>query len=774
MPTPAMPTHPLPDTPQLPGPDPSTTSGSDRITANESDAAARSGPAAPLQPCERQADTVETSTPSTTDRASDDGAQRARMTLWFVAAAGAMALAAQSIQSGDPDVVPAVPTALYILSGLTMAGILGMQHWIGSLQRLVWPGWTWRALGLFVMIVLSYRAAQISFVSGDRLVTERQAVPLWLLAIAGALVCAWPRGERRPGEPDGRRWEVLAVAGIVALAFLLRVPDLGYIPYALNGDETKYALESRAVIEGQLFKPFTTALDGHWVFYLMVNAAFMRVAGQTAEAIRLHSAIIGLLSVVATYALVRQLWGWRAALIAAALLATYHFHIHYSRIGINAIYDSLFIVLTFGWLWQGWLTGRRVPWLMAALVVGVAQYFYVGSRLLLIEIAVLGLFWLIRSPRQVRARALDIGLSIGLFVTIVMPVVYFAQKRPDDYLTRLNQTGLIQSGWLAAEMERRGAGAVEVLWDQSKELLTLYTLGPDGLFYRGQALLTPIMSVLLALSLIYLIGRIREGPVFWLLSSLALILLFGGVLAVNPLSGSQRLLGTPPLLCASIAVFIDQVLTWADQAWRKPRAWNAIGAAAVAGLMLLDAQYYFGSYVGARVLNSADVEWSMQIGNYLHQIEQRPGSAQWQVVCDSAPYLYCEHSNVRFLAPQLSRGAKTLSEPIALVDYAPTSDVGLIVIIAPQLPDEARAVLDRYPSAIRRDHYGAHGDLLFVSVEVPPLASQLRFRSQSKSLVPAGSATWCPGVAEVVDHGPVRTGRSAWASSYRGWGRLHA
>jgi len=634
-----------------------------------------------------------------------------------------MAFTARLIAQGDPEIPPAIPTGLYVVSGLMMVGILAVQRRLQTLQRLVWPNWTWQALGLFLAIVSSYAAAQISWWSEDRLVTEQQAVPLWLLSILGALVCVWPAAKRRTPESAVPRWEMLVLLGIVALAFLLRVPDLRNIPYALMGDETKFAMEARGVLEGRIFKPFTTAVDGHWAMFFSVMAAFMRALGQSVEVIRLHSALAGVLSVLATYALARQLWGGRVALIAAALLATYHYHIHFSRNAMNNVYDALFLVLIFGWLWRGWLTGRRVPWLMAALAAGLAQYFYVGGRLILIEIAVLGLFWLVTHPRQLRARAFDIVASISLCLAVAMPVVYFAQKRPDDYLTRINQSNVIQSGWLQSNMAQRGVGAVEILGEQFRDVLKLFAQGPDELFYTGQSLLTPVMLVLAALSLIYLVSRLREGRAFWLLSSLGLIVLFGGVLTVGPMSGSQRLLGAAPLLYIGIAVFIDQLLTWAGEGWNTPRVWRALGAAFVGALMLLDANIYFGQYVPARVINSPDIEWSMQVASYLSEVEGRQEPSEWQVVCDGGPSLYCEHSTIRFLAPRLSQRAQTINQPLLSTDIRPGPGVGLIVFVSADRLDEATAIAQQYPSAIRRDHYGVHGDYLFSSLEIPPSAA---------------------------------------------------
>jgi 4-amino-4-deoxy-L-arabinose transferase-like glycosyltransferase len=77
----------------------------------------------------------------------------------------------------------------------------------------------------------------------------------------------------------------------------------------------------------------------------MVLGTFTRLFGETTEALRLQAAIFGTLSILAAYALTRLLWGRRPALIAAALLATYHFHIHFSRNAMNNIYDALFSML---------------------------------------------------------------------------------------------------------------------------------------------------------------------------------------------------------------------------------------------------------------------------------------------------------------------------------------------------------------------------------------------------------------------------------------------
>ena len=112
----------------------------------------------------------------------------------------------------------------------------------------------------------------------------------------------------------------------------------------------------------------------------MMLGTFTRLFGESAGGDQTAQGVFfGALSVLATYAFARLLWGRRPALIAAALLAAYHFHIHFSRNAMKNIYDTLFATLIFGLFWLGWLRKRRWPWLLGALALGLAQYFYVGG-----------------------------------------------------------------------------------------------------------------------------------------------------------------------------------------------------------------------------------------------------------------------------------------------------------------------------------------------------------------------------------------------------------
>jgi hypothetical protein len=648
--------------------------------------------------------------------AANRSRERAQLLAWFVSLALILSLAGRILEASQEPAFTNLITLLDVSSIVILSGglVLLAARW-RSLRS--WPRWLWRFSGLGVAALLSLKAAQLGFHALDPAVVWYQTVPLWILAVCVALAAAWPRREAPISVEPTPRAEVAVLLGVLALALLLRVVDLRSLPYVLLGDESKFALEARAFNQGLLFEPFQTAVDGHWGLWFMVLGLFTRVFGETIEAIRLHAVIFGTLSILATYALTRLLWGHRPALIAAALLATYHFHIQFSRNAMNNIYDALFSMLIFGLFWLGWLKQRRWPWLLGALALGLAQYFYIGGRVILAQGAVLGLFWLITERSRVKAQLLNIALAAGVLAVVALPTFYFAQLRFDDYMTRFNQTNILRNGWLEAAMQARQAGALEVLAQQARDTLQEFVAGSDTLFYQGQSLLTPAMSLLACAGLLYLLWHVKEGRAFWLLSSLGLILIIGGVFTLTPLGGAHHFVGAAPLIYIAIALFIDRVWSWAGQHWpARQQAWAALGILFIAALMVGDAYYYFGTFAANRPTFSPDAEPAMVLGEYLHDLEQRP--AAYSVVCVRAPQFWCSHVSVLFLAPRLGPQARDLTEAPRASDLVAPPGQELVVIVSPALPDDLAIVQARFPNTAPRSHYGLNGNLLFTSFEI--------------------------------------------------------
>ena len=92
--------------------------------------------------------------------------------------------------------------------------------------------------------------------------------------------------------------------------------------------------------------------------------------GHTAFALRLPWALIGTATVLIMFALTRRLKGLAMGLMVGVLLAAYHYHIHYSRLGSNQVADAFFMAAAFFFLYRAYDEGGMLNWVMAGLWLG--------------------------------------------------------------------------------------------------------------------------------------------------------------------------------------------------------------------------------------------------------------------------------------------------------------------------------------------------------------------------------------------------------------------
>ena len=104
------------------------------------------------------------------------------------------------------------------------------------------------------------------------------------------------------------KWaEWLVVLLLFGLALFLRTYRLETIPPGLFNDEAANGLDARAVLAGA-HPIFFERNSGREPIFIYLQAAMMALMGQTPLALRLTAALIGALTIPATYWLVRELF----------------------------------------------------------------------------------------------------------------------------------------------------------------------------------------------------------------------------------------------------------------------------------------------------------------------------------------------------------------------------------------------------------------------------------------------------------------------------------
>lgn len=220
---------------------------------------------------------------------------------------------------------------------------------------------------------------------------------------------------------------------ILGLAVTTRLFNLDKFPAGLNADEAAIGYNAYSLIE--------TGMDEHgasWplvfrsfddykpplYFYLVLP--FVKVLGLTVNAVRLPSAILGVLSVWLIYLIVDKVFkNKNIALLSSLILATSPWHLHFSRGGWEVNASAAFLLLTI----YLFLVALKKPhsYLLATISFIASIYTYHSMRVIapLLAIFFVVLYWKEFSSafKQKESRKYLLG-SLALMILLVLPLAW--------------------------------------------------------------------------------------------------------------------------------------------------------------------------------------------------------------------------------------------------------------------------------------------------------------------------------------------------------------
>jgi hypothetical protein len=424
---------------------------------------------------------------------------------------------------------------------------------------------------------------------------SRAMLLIWLAGLLGLSVFFWSRSRLMPRISKG---DVLAPIGL-ALAFApLYVLGLFRWPVQVSGDELAIPEVAKSYAHPHGVDPFgvSTYLSRPALLFIFWGKLGELFGGFDLSHMRLLHAVFGLLTIVASYALLRQLLprGW--AIFATCILGVSHSFFMISRLAMRENTAVLVEVVALTLLLWGLRNNHALATFWGGVVAGLGFYVYFPARVTLpVWLAFLVLLGL-RSRRTFPVRKLLVAGSIAVagFVLMTTPILIAESKimpvaGPSDVEPQ-RETLMIyadarekQRDWVHASSVAEGM-KTNIRWG----LGTFNnTIADEGFIYwnRGHGFVDPLTGILLWIG-VALLGvrlfrrRADEGVLLAVSGFLILWLSFAFV--INKAPNYTRLLITLPF----VAYLVTEAVRWLAGRWRSvPRVQALLTAAALGALV---------------------------------------------------------------------------------------------------------------------------------------------------------------------------------------------
>lgn len=384
----------------------------------------------------------------------------------------------------------------------------------------------WRA-ALLVNSVILAGAALWAF-EGNRL---DRGFWIWAGAIIyySAAFMEYPAGGIREGlrlrlERLDVRWLVVGLC-VVAIALAFRTFRLIEVPIDMTSDHAEKLLDVRDVVAGA--RPiFFTRNTGREAlqFYLTAGLAAVTSLPVGFLVLKLGAALTGWVTVPATYFLGKELWGKRAGMVGAFLLAISQWHVAISRVGLRFPFTAAFATPALYFLLRAVRENRRNLWLTAGGFLGLGLHSYTAMRIVPVLIVyIVVVRFAFDAGRWVRARrgghAVDGSdwLSLqrsfwanafcgaGLALLLFLPLLRYSFENPAGFWYRAASRA--QAGLAPGEMW-------VVFWQNVKNAVLMFNVRGDVVPMNTipeSPVLDPVSGALFVLGVIYLLWQLKGG-----------------------------------------------------------------------------------------------------------------------------------------------------------------------------------------------------------------------------------------------------------------------
>jgi 4-amino-4-deoxy-L-arabinose transferase-like glycosyltransferase len=587
----------------------------------------------------------------------------------------------------------------------------GFPNWFiriqSSLSKYSISGWQFLCLILAVPVVfiVPFEAG-----SGAKMLNPWAAVLTWILAICLVVAGSWVQ----PAPLHWPSWRLVTLTlSLTITAFLLRAILADRIPILLNGDEGSSGLAAASFTNNTWNNIFITSWYGFPSFFFTIPAGFIGTLGRTIYALRIPSAIAGALTVTASFFVARAMFGKRAAWFSAIFLATFNFHIYFSRIGLNNIWDGLWYVVTIGAFWYGWEKDRRNAYVLAGLSLGISQYFYPSSHTLIILLLLWLIFAAIFDRSRLKRSWVNLVITIIVATIVAEPLIWHYIKYPDTFFEPMNRVGL-SLAWLNQQVINTGTPAWKIVLNQIALAFGSFTYDHLQAWYTPDTpLLRPLSAALFLIGIVLVFLRKQKWHIIPLMLWLFAFVAIGGFSESTP--AAQRYVAAAPVCALLIGYGLSESAGLVEKVFFGRKRWiNIISFTLIAILALDELNFYFRVYTPHSSISLARSN-GMIAQTLADSLETK--AKDTEVLFFGFPSMgFYSIPSIQFLVPAI-RGFD-INEQWPPIKKPVISSNHLLFVFLPNNIDQIPKVKSDYPVGLLTSVPAADGELLYETYEV--------------------------------------------------------
>ena len=221
----------------------------------------------------------------------------------------------------------------------------------------------------------------------------------------------------------------IIVIAILILGCLIRILNIADIPNAINCDEASSGYEAYSILNygidrnGNHIPAFLVAWGGGQnalLSYIMIP--FIKILGLTTLSIRLPMAILGCISLIIFYLLLKKIANQKLALIGVAFFAICPWHIMKSRWGLESnLFPDLILIFVY-LLIKGIEDKNKILYYISFVIAGLTAYAY-GTSYYFLPAFLIPLLYVLVKKRKITIK--EAVISILIVGIISLPIILY-------------------------------------------------------------------------------------------------------------------------------------------------------------------------------------------------------------------------------------------------------------------------------------------------------------------------------------------------------------